>query len=295
MISKRYYSYIRKKSKKEKKPIVIVFGTDSHIKAPVDGKPDAEGAVGGTRFYYTAGQKMQKFVDDVNQIKPDLVFFGGDMIEELGEGSEQLFMEKWNQIDPNIRKELTIGNHDLAWQPELANTYIADVFGYGERQIIAGSKFNQSFTLSNGDNSVKIISVDTNINENGEHEVVTAQYLKEPVRNWVKSELMTSEQENVIILSHGGMEDDKFHFNEADAIAFKEMIDDVLSERPTLKIYSFFGHNHNPNMGIRHRYDNPIISYSIPPIVDFDIGKYVVITFSEKDGISLELRELPYS
>lgn len=294
MLLNRYYSGVKKRKQASDKPLKIMFATDSHVKAPVDGNSEAIGAIGGTRFFYTAGQKLQKFVDDVNDKKPDLVFCGGDMIEELNEGSEELFMTKWNQINSSIRKELTVGNHDLAWSPELTNTYIADAFGYGDRPIIAGSKFNQSFILSNGDNALKIISIDTNINENGEHKVVTAQMLKQPIRDWIESELLNSTEENIILFSHAGMEDDLYHFNADDAQDFKAMIDDIVLKRPELKVYSIYGHRHQTNVRSDNRLGESVKSYSIPAVVDTKIGKYVEITFYEKDGLTLREHELVY-
>lgn len=294
MILSRYYRKSSNKTNVDPNALRIYWGTDAHVVAEVDGKPNAEGAKAGNRYYYTASQKLQNFINDINAAKPDLVYFGGDSVDEWESESVNLFLSKWNQIDPMIRKELTIGNHDLAWTPTLANSEIAQSLGYGNKPIIAGSKFNQSFTLSNGYNSVKIISVDTNMNETGTHQVITAQTVKETVRNWVKSELLNSGVNDVLIFSHGGMEDDMYHFNETDGLAFKEMITNVLAQRPLLKIYSIFGHNHNPVMTEYKRYDNPITSYSVPPIVDFETGKYAEISFSSKDGLKLVLKELKY-
>lgn len=293
MIANKFYSSVRRK--KGSNPLKIFFAADAHIRADVDGNPNATGAIGGTRYFYTAGQKMQNFVDDVNKSYPDLVYFGGDMIEEWENvGSADLFMQKWNQINSGIRKELTVGNHDLAWSPSLANTDMATKYGYGSRPIVAGSKYNQSFVLTNGKNTLRIIAVDTNIDENGNHQVVTAQTLKQPIRDWLESELLNSPEKNIVIFSHAGMEDDLYHFNETDAQAFKTMVDRVISQRPELKIYNIYGHRHQPDIVSDDRLGSSVKSYSIPAVVENEVGNYVEILFSEQDGLSLIKHNLVY-
>ena len=106
-------------------------------------------------------------------------------------------MGKWNEI--TVPKELTVGNHDMdGGKAAVANTELADLLGYGDRPIIAGSKFNQSFYLENAYNKVKIISFDTNIDENG-HLPITIQPCKKPIRDWIKSEILNSETNNVLL------------------------------------------------------------------------------------------------
>lgn len=296
MISTRYYAGIRKREQKppQENPLTLIWGSDSHVKASVDGDPGAEGSQGATRKYYTAGQKLQNFVDDVNRINPDLVFFGGDMVNGTEIESKELFMSKWSQLDPIIRKELTIGNHDLPYLRTNDISDIEDTFGYGERSKIAGSKFNQSFVLSNQTNSVKVIIVDTNIDEDGTHYNMTEQKLKKPVRDWVESELLNSEQNHVILLSHAGVEDDYIHFNRDDAQAFKTMVENTLQQKPELKIYNIYGHRHQQSVYHDDRLGNMIESYSCPAIVDNEIGKYVEFTFSEENGLYYTEHEVIY-
>lgn len=293
MLLKKYYSRTISTKSIDKHPLIIYWASDSHVKHEVDGDESAEGAVAIGRYYYTAGQKLQNFVDDVNINRPDLVYVSGDMLEVWHPNSADIFMDKWTQIDPSIKKELTLGNHDLAGAPELANTTIADKFGYGNRPVVAGSKFNQSFYISNIDKSVKIISVDTNINDNGNHTVITAQLLKEPIRNWIKAELLNSTSEKVIICSHGGMADNSAHFNADDQLAFKLMIDEVAGQRPELEMYSIFGHNHRTTISEYATLGENIKCYSMPPAVNGLIGKYAVVIIAN-DGLSFEIKDLTY-
>jgi hypothetical protein len=294
MIQTRFYANLTTKKKKDPYPLKIFWATDAHVYASVDGNPNAPSAIGGTRYFYTASQKLQYFVDDVNAVIPDLVYFSGDMIEEWKHiGSADLFMQKWNQISPNIRKELTIGNHDLAGFPQLANTEMADVFGYGGKPIIAGSKFNQSFYLDNGKNKVKVISFDSNIDEFGNHVVVTIQLMKQPIRDWIESEILNSTADIILICSHGGVADNSAHFSPSDQAAFKTMINNVVGIRPELKLYTFFGHNHILGVSEHKTLGKNIKAYSLPPVVDNSIGKYTVLSVS-KDGVEFEIKDLAY-
>lgn len=293
MLINKYYQRISTKKKKDKNPLIIFCATDSHVYAEVDGDAEHEDAILGTRYFYTSGQKLQNFVDDVNQSRPDLTVFLGDIVENWSlTGSPELFMSKWDQIVS--KKELTIGNHDMAGGGgAIANTDMADLLGYGSASIVAGSKYNQSFYLDNGYNKIKVIMMDTNINADGNHVASTPQLLKQPVRDWVESEITNSTENNIIIFSHGNPYDNSAHFNADDAAAFKNMLDGLITSNPDLNIYCISGHNHGTTVKQIANLTN-IKAFIIPTVVDYIPGKYAIVYFSEQDGISFEVKDLRY-
>lgn len=291
----KYYAGVRRREPADPNPIYIYWATDAHVYAEVDGNPEHENAKLGDRYFYTVGQKLQNFVDDINTYKPDLVFFTGDMVEAWGlTGSPELFLIKWNQIE--VRKELIIGNHDMAiGGADIANTTMADMLGYGNNPIIAGSKYNYSFYLDNGFNKVKIISFDTNLDENGNHAAIAKQTVTQPVIDWIESELLNSQTNSVIMFSHANPGDDtEWHFQESGQLAFKQMIDNVAAQRPNLKMYCLAGHNHRQGINEYTRLGPNIRCFSISPIVDFEIGKYAIVSISQKYGLSIREVSLHY-
>lgn len=292
-----YYGGIQKNESNtiDDNPIVIYWATDSHTYALVDGNPAHENAISYNRYYYTSSQKLQNFVDDVNVSGADLAFFSGDMVEWWDGTSPQLFMSKWEQI--SIKKGLTLGNHDLGGggAVNVANTDMADMYGYGDNPIIAGSKYNYSFYLDNGHNRVKVISFDTNLDDNGEHIITTVQTVKQPVLDWLQSEILNSDTDSVILFSHASPADWDIHFNPTDRENFKTMINNVVAQRPAVNIVSLAGHNHV--QGIQE-WDNLGLSnirfITTPPVVDFVTGKYTIVTFSSITGVDFTEKDLRY-
>lgn len=276
-------------------PLTIYIATDSHVLDTVDGNPDAEGATNGfTRYFYTAGQKMQNFVDDVNNDQPDLVLFLGDMVENAYTNSLDLFVSKWNQITPTVQKEITIGNHDMAGGQSIVNTDMADMLGYGDHSIIAGSKYNYTFVLSNDRHSVKFIAMDTNMDIDGIHKPITPQIITNDTMDFVKDEMLNSEQTHIILYAHGGAPDIDRHFDPDSRERLKVMFEEVKTQRPELNLIYIAGHKHPTKVESYPNFSQYAETYIIPSIVNYEIGKYVVAKFDSNAGIVFEEKEVIY-
>ena len=273
--------------------LTIYWATDAHMIAEVDNKPSAPGSFLANRLFYTASKKMEKFVARINADRPDLVLFTGDAVNRFDPASFQLFLRSWERIDPAIRKEAVIGNHDLADAPESAHHDLANMFGYGDRPAIAGSKFNQSFGLSGSQGAARILIVDTNMDEHGNHILTIPGLLKPEGLRFIEQELLQCPEQLCLLVSHHGMADNASHFDPADGLAFKEMIDSVKRRRPELVIVNLFGHNHRSGIREYTALGPNVKGYSIPPVVDNMIGYFAKVSIT---GIELhfELNELPY-
>lgn len=228
--------------------VKIAWITDTHIVASVDGKPGEFGAVSelpdnssvGKRYYYTAGDKLRNYVDKVNEIKPNLAIHTGDAIDREGQDSFDLFMSIWNGIDPQIKKEFIAGNHDFAG----GFTYEEMKSDLGLVEENAGSIFNKSYVINEGENFVRIITYDTNINDTGNHVNQTQGKVSSQIVNWVKSELLNSNEDIAILFAHHGIHSNNTYFRQGDAIDFRNMVYDVLDEKPQMTIHNIFGHFH---------------------------------------------------
>ena len=286
MLKNKYYPLI-KKAKSDPNAITIYLLSDIHILNSVDGNPSDPNSSIGNRLFYTASQKLQNYVDIVNTESPDLAFCLGDMLEYWGdEGTPELFQSKWDQI--NTPKGLVIGNHDLAFGGlAVVNTDMAEIFGYGDKSLIAGSKYNYSFYINKGDNSIKVITVDTNIDNDGLHFVGTVQKINLELRSWIEQEIINSTTNNIMIFSHASPFDNEYHFDIIDGTNFKNMITSITTQNPSKKIYMFSGHNHSSSLEEYNTDINGVKAYKIPPVVDFEVGQYVKVIFSEINGIKL--------
>ena len=241
--------YMRKKRRNKgidlAQALKILWVTDTHIDASVDGDSEAEGAcsewedsVVGPRCYYTGRGKLAYFVDQVNIANPDMAIHTGDSID--GEHSDvdfQLFLDEWNRIDPGIHKEFARGNHDR-------NPNLIPMLGYDGKPVNAGSVFNQSYTLSNEQNTVRIITINTHLQEDiedgytGRTQGRAYQYLLD----WIENEIVECPEDTVLIFSHAGPHQPNSYFQDEHGVAFRNM---VYASRGNKNVYSLFGHRHS--------------------------------------------------
>lgn len=62
-------------------------------------------------------EELKRLVNEINEIKPDIVLFTGDLIEKTVETTEkdlEVLVAELNRIDANIGKYAVKGNHDYA-------------------------------------------------------------------------------------------------------------------------------------------------------------------------------------
>lgn len=269
----------------------IFVASDLHLIASVDGDRNAPGAISGNRYFYTAGAKMADFVTQVNAEEPDLVLFLGDLVDSYDQDSLDLFNAHWNSIKPAIQKELTIGNHDLA-----GGTYnnLVDALGYSQRDEIAGSRFNQTFTITNGRSSAKVVMVDSNIGAGGSHTPMVQGEIQQAARDWIEVELSGAGESVALICSHHGPADKPDHFNAANAELFAGVARRVVAANPKIRLFSIYGHNHRAG-STSPVLDRSIVSRSVPPVVDYYEGKYMVVYVYPNGSVEFELRRLKYS
>lgn len=220
--------------------------SDTHVKAAVDGDPNAEGATreSDKRYYYTAGAKLRQFVNAVNAEQPDLVLHLGDVTDAADEDSFTLFQSIWGDLDPSIPAYVIPGNHDLV------EGYEAMVAGLalGERDETAGSKgnFATEVTGANGE-TIKLILVDTNLDANGDPHVTSVGVLPGVEREWLYEELVTSETDKVLVALHHGPYSriyENRYFQFASAWEYVDIVGSAKLARPGLHVITLFGHSH---------------------------------------------------
>lgn len=245
----------------------IYWVTDLHFKASVDGDPDAEGAIGsGVRHYYSVSQKLDQFVADVNADQPDLAICTGDIIDDADDFD--MFTERWDRI--TVTKELTIGNHDLV----IPYNTVVQRLGYEDRPDVAGSKFQRSFTITNGRFGVRVIVLDSNIDSSGNHASIfnTAGLVYPDAYDWITSELQEADERVVLMFMHHGPHDG--HWRDMARIALDQAIQ--AGRRPGQTVYCLFGHHHI-DTSVKSLSGMSVPGVRSPCLVDYNPGRYVVL------------------
>lgn len=257
----------------EREAVRIYWLTDAHYDYLVEGDPDAPGAVGGTRLFYTAGSKIRHFVDLVNAAEPEAALCTGDLIDKRTQSIAEA-LDIWDDIDPGVPRFFTIGNHDLSTGPTYADWVSA--LGYGGRDVNAGSVFNYSTSVVRGGFAIRLITMDTNILA-GTHQQILEGRLDSNALDWLANELDTCPESVVVVALHHGPQDFAAgHFDPTEAAAYAAVVNAAVSGRG-LRVHTIYGHNHNAT--------KPVVSRALginapgvlgPPAVDHIPGRYSV-------------------
>src|SRR5699024_12067844 len=139
--------------------------TDTHDIAGVSGDPNAYKAVthGGTRLHFQQKQKIELFVQDVLENKPDSVLGLGDFFDAPAPIGN--FKQNWSRIPEP--KGIMLGNHDYSLMgknnAEISYQHLSQELQFCERMVNAGSKLKQSFLVIKGDFEVNLILNNINL------------------------------------------------------------------------------------------------------------------------------------
>lgn len=251
----------------------IYWTTDIHLRAAMDGNPGAVGAVSGYKYYYDGGRRLQAFVDAVNTNKPHLAMATGDLVDTYSVDNFNLFNSKWTTLDASVKKELTLGNHDL---DQAVYSDVVSQLGYTGRTVVANSHFNTSFSISNSKFGAKVLVVDTNIDATLAHVSTTIGALQQDALDWIQSEALAATEKVLLIFSHHAPHMVTLGwFDAASAAATKAMLDAVIADRPGMKIIWFSGHLHGVyNADVYTTYGGSILGIRGKCSVDHNPGSF---------------------
>lgn len=241
--------HFQKKNKNKNDFLEIYVFTDNHNIEGVSDNPYADKAVtrGGTRLHFQQNQKLNLFVQDVLQNKPDAVLGLGDFFDSPAPIKN--FNINWNKIPEP--KGIVLGNHDykLLGKNNAESSYqkLSHELEFNERIINAGSKLNQSFYVNKGDIEVKVIMCDFSLEKDNSdsivhHGNVMGTIIPEQLV-WIEEELLNARTNQVIFASHHGMHYG-YYFPDEYATALKNTLARVKKTTPNLNIFGVFGHNH---------------------------------------------------
>lgn len=258
----------------DEEAVRIYWATDSHYDHAVEGDPDAPGSiVVGTRRLYTAGAKLRHFVDLANASGAEAVIHTGDMIDKHAQSVDEA-VAIWDGL--TVPSYVTPGNHDFQNGPTYAQWVTA--LGYGGRTENAGSAFNHSASVERDGFAVRLITLDSNINDQGNHQSLIAGRLHADARSWLASELSSCPEDDVIIAIHHGPQDvASGYFNASDADAYRLVVEAAVDSRG-LKVHTLFGHNHSRTSPMKYlALGGKVPGILAPPVVDHIPGRFGVI------------------
>lgn len=259
----------------------ITFLSDSHINSSAVDDEAYPNASSPPMYFYTAREKLQQFINQSNIMLPDVAIHLGDIIDgPNADTSFEMGMQYWNMLDSNISKHISPGNHDApGWGMET----VAQTLGYGSREIVAGSKFNESFALSSKGIYIRFIGYDSNLALDGSYQGASKTYMSDTLMAWIESELLNSPEDLIFIYTHRASAS---YIQEPGWTNFKNMLESVVRQRPELNINIVYGHSHVPSI-IKYTYLNVgkvVPMYNISALVDNTESEFYTFYVS-KDGI----------
>lgn len=281
----------------------IAWMTDSHAWSIVDNDPEHPDAVQGSRYFWTVGDKLEQFVEQVNADQPHGVMHTGDLVER---GRDfDFFLSKWDGLDPTLPQALVPGNHDFAFAPPggstLHDTVAADM-GYGSAPLIAGSKFNQSVVFSGNGVSARFLMLDTNILPTGKHAASNTGFLHEDALTWIEGELAASPQDLIFLCSHHGphmynwsRNANENYFDATGAQALRDIVDAEKAARPTRNVRALFGHHHIQASVMTWDNMGPNLHGLLAPAtVEMNPSNYINLLVGADGRVGWEMRSTQY-
>lgn len=270
---------------------VIYWTTDTHILAHVSDNPESSEAIKvGKRYIYTAERKFRRWVNRVLLERPDLAVHTGDTVDYYTADSHAVFMQEWERI--TTPKLLVPGNHDLA-----NTTYgeIVERFGVGDLPENARSKFNQSYTFQKGELTLRILTVDTNIGDDGEHLARPTGYIQSDAAQWVENELSSAGEKVALIFMHHGPSGPSSYFDNASLGRFNQALENARLANRSLIMYVFWGHHHPfgdwfPSHALALR----TMGISGAALVDNLMGRFTILRIAQDGGLRMESGSISY-
>lgn len=278
----------------------VAWMTDSHAWSICDNDPEHPNAVEGSRYFWTVGDKIEQFVEQVNADQPHAVMHTGDLIER---GRDfDFFLSKWDGLDSALTQAVVPGNHDFAFTKPAGSTLgetVAGDMGYGAKPLIAGSRFNQSVVFSGNGVTARFLMLDTNILPGGLHAPSNTGYLSEELLTWIEGELAASPEDLIFLCSHHGphMWGSVHHnyFDTDDAQGLKDIVDAEVAARPARKITSLFGHHHLQSAVMRWDNLGPNLpGFLAPATVELNPSSYINLLVTQDGKVGWEMKSTQY-
>lgn len=278
----------------------LVALTDSHVWNAYDGLPADPASVNGSRYYYASGAKLSDLAAQVNAmpVAPAAVVHTGDFTERGDDFS--LFLARMDAIRDDIPVVLHPGNHDCQTPSGSGSKQqqLADVLGVSGRPVNAGSVFNWTTTLTQNGVTIRLITIDTTRpTATGSNVFSGTGYFNDETLAWVDSVIATSTEERVLFLSHHGPHNYNVgsFFDDADAFAFRDIVDAAVASHPNRRFRYLFGHNHKSLVaGIWHNLGPNLPGLLGPALVELNPGGFMDVYVFPDGYLYWQIRRATY-
>lgn len=113
---------------------------------------------------YTLSSDLDKVVETINSVKPDLVLFGGDLVDNLStkglnKNDEDILIDKLKSLKASISKYAVLGEHDEASSE--AKEKVLEILSQADFVVLE----NENIKLSNGgDDYINLVGLDCSVN-----------------------------------------------------------------------------------------------------------------------------------
>ena len=307
------------------KALKVSWFTDLHLLdrslSPAPNEPLRHGVMN----IAAATERLRAFVDHVNRGGADAALCTGDIIDShqlwrarqatnasvppvsACDGSSydarshlRRFASEWKRMRSDVAQLVTVGNHDVMAMPrrDLASA-IAPV----GTEPVAGSPFNRSVAVSNGEVAARFILIDTSVGADAAQWCYTGTVGNE-VLGWIAAEASSAREPIVFLCMHHGphkalapdpLRGDRQvpQFSAKAATALAKLVESMPRRASSQRCVALFGHEHGAH-GLQ-RFDNldpRFPGYRCPCAVDYRVGKFAEITVQADGEFAIAERTL---
>lgn len=307
------------------KPLKISWFTDLHLLDSSSSAASNEPLRHGVMNIAAATERLRAFVDHVNRRGADAALCTGDIIDSHqlwrarqaanasappastcgGSGYDarthlRRFASEWKRMRSDIAQLVTVGNHDVMAMPRRE---LASAITHVGTEPVAGSPFNRSVAVSNGEVAARFILIDTSVGADAAQWCYTGTVGSE-VLEWIAAEASSAREPIVFLCMHhgphkalasdplrGGLQVPQFSAKAATALA--TLVESIPRRASSRRCVALFGHEH----GVRglQRFDNlgpRFPGYQCPCAVDYHVGKFAEITVQADGEFAIAERTL---
>ena len=307
------------------KPLKISWFTDLHLLDSSSSAASNEPLRHGVMNIAAATERLRAFVDHVNRRGADAALCTGDIIDSHqlwrarqaanasappastcgGSGYDarthlRRFASEWKRMRSDVAQLVTVGNHDVMAMPRRE---LASAITHVGTEPVAGSPFNRSVAVSNGEVAARLILIDTSVGADSAQWCYTGT-LGSEVLEWIAAEASSAREPIVFLCMHHGphkalasdpLRDDQQvpQFSAKAATALATLVESIPRRASSQRCVALFGHEHGvPGL---QRFDDlgpRFPGYQCPCAVDYHVGKFAEITVQADGEFAIAERTL---
>lgn len=276
-------------------PLRLAWVSDTHLWVEAYDDPTHPPLPEPPMYFYTGRAKVYDACAQIAALDDPVaaVIHTGDVVHgnrnNLG---YQTWLDAVATLDPALPVHTVPGNHDATAARDLGDGVedgLAHLLGVENRPMIAGSRFNHAFSLSQNGVDARVVMIDSNRNTlTGEHDNAGA-YWPQDLCEWIAQEIEGADEDLVLLCSHfpfahsAGSSGSIVGDEEARFISLVSPA--AMSSRK--RVLYLCGHTHARSFGQDRRVPG-VVSHINRALIDNPIGVWAVVNITAGGFVWIE-------